>query len=420
MIAILPNMTPSSRTAAINLMLKRPDVTREFVNAAQEGTVSIDDLTLDQKQALANHPTREISQIAQKLLAAGGSLPNADRQKVVDELISVTKEKGDAANGKAMFTKHCSACHVHSGVGNQVGPELTGMAVHPKAELLVHILDPSRSVEGNFKLYTVLTGDGSVLSGTLASESKTAIDLFDAQGKRRAILREDIESMTASRKSIMPEGFEKQMTPPEMRDLLEFLTARGTFLPLDLSKVATISSGKPMFYGSDPGERLLFDDWGPKTFRGVPFQLVDPKEGSVSNVVMLFGPEGTVTRKMPRSVTLPCGGPVTRLHLLSGISGWGFPYGGDKSVSMIVRFKYEDGSTEDHELRNGVEFADYIRRVDVPGSEYAFDLQGRQLRYLSLSPKKNAPVQSIELVKGRDNTAPIVFALTVEGASSGH
>ncbi len=47
----------------------------------------------------------------------------------------------------------------------------------------------------------------------------------------------------------MPEGFEKQMTPNELRELLEFLTARGTFLPLDLSKVATISSGKPMFYG---------------------------------------------------------------------------------------------------------------------------------------------------------------------------
>ncbi len=194
MIEMLPNMTPSSRTAAINLMLKRPDVTREFVNAAQAGKVSIDDLTLDQKQALANHPTREISQIAQKLLAAGGSLPNADRQKVVDELISVTKEKGDAANG----LKRCSPSMLGLSRAFRCGqpswPRTNRHGRSPQAELLVHILDPSRSVEGNFKLYTVLTSDGSVLSGTLASESKTAIDLFDAQGKRRAILREDIES----------------------------------------------------------------------------------------------------------------------------------------------------------------------------------------------------------------------------------
>ncbi len=134
---------------------------------------------------------------------------------------------------------------------------------------------------------------------------------------------------------------------------------------------------------------------------------------------MLFGPEGTVTRKMPRSVTLPCGGPVTRLHLLSGISGWGFPYGGDKSVSMIVRFKYEDGSTENHELRNGVEFADYIRE-----STYLDQIRLRsarkQVRYLSLSPKKNAPVQSIEFVKAPTTQLRSFMAVTVEGASAGH
>ena len=36
---------------------------------------------------------------------------------------------------------------------------------------------------------------------------------------------------------------------------------------------------------------------------------------------------------------------------------------------MIVRLHYADGKTEDHELKNGVHFADYIRRVDVPGVE---------------------------------------------------
>ena len=32
---------------------------------------------------------------------------------------------------------------------------------------------------------------------------------------------------------------------------------------------------------------------------------------------------------------------------------------------MIVRLTYDDGTTEDHKLINGVHFADYIRRVDV-------------------------------------------------------
>ena len=81
---------------------------------------------------------------------------------------------------------------------------------------------------------------------------------------------------------------------------------------------------------------------------------------------------------------------------------------------MIVRLKYDDGATEDHELRNGYHFADYIRRFDVPGSEFAFALRGQQLRYLAIHPKRTAMIDAIELVKGPDQTAPIVMAVTVE------
>ena len=82
---------------------------------------------------------------------------------------------------------------------------------------------------------------------------------------------------------------------------------------------------------------------------------------------------------------------------------------------MIVRLTYDDGKTEDHELKNGVHFADYIRRVDVPESKFAFALRNQQVRYLAVTPKRpDAVVKTIELVKGPDRTAPIVMAVTVE------
>ena len=100
---------------------------------------------------------------------------------------------------------------------SKIGPDLTGMAVHPKRELLVHILDPSRSVEGNFRQYTVVTSDGRVLNGLLAAETKTTVELVDAEGKRHSLLREDIEELVASPKSLMPEGFEKQVAAGDDR-----------------------------------------------------------------------------------------------------------------------------------------------------------------------------------------------------------
>jgi hypothetical protein len=186
-------------------------------------------------------------------------------------------------------------------------------------------------------------------------------------------------------------------------------------VPLALEKVATAVSTKGMFYDPDnAGERLVFSDWGPKQFQGVPFSLVDPQGESVPNVVMLNGPAGYLPPKMPKSVALTLGSPIRALHILGGVGGWSFPASGKGSTSMIVRLVYADGATEDHPLVNGVHMADYIRRVDVPESEFAFDLDGRQVRYLRIQPKRSAPVATVELVKGPDGTAPIVVAITAE------
>src|SRR5207245_4994431 len=98
-----------------------------------------------------------------------------------------------------------------------------------------------------------------------------------AEGKRHANQREDIETLHESKKSLMPEGFEKQLTHNDLVNLLEFLTQKGKFLPLPLGKAATITSVRGMFYNEDtPAERLVFDDWSPKPFPGIHFTLVDP------------------------------------------------------------------------------------------------------------------------------------------------
>ena len=77
--------------------------------------------------------------------------------------------------------------------------------------------------------YTVATVEGRVISGLLGSESKTSIEVIDAEGKRHAILRDDIDQMAASKKSLMPEGFEKQIPPDGLNDLLAFLTQPGKY-----------------------------------------------------------------------------------------------------------------------------------------------------------------------------------------------
>ena len=202
-----------------------------------------------------------------------------------------------------------------------------------------------------------------------------------------------------------------------MADLLAFLTKRGKYLPIDLRPVATVVSTRGMFFSPESTiERLIFPDWSPKTFQGVPFLLVDPQGDKVPNAIMLYGPSGQTPPKMPRSVSFPVNAPAKAIHFLSGISGWGATGpDAEQTTSMIVRLHYADGTVEDHPLKNGIHFADYIRVIDVPGSKLAFRLRNQQVRYLAINPRRTEPIAWIELVKGPDDTAPIVMAVTVEG-----
>jgi uncharacterized protein len=410
----LPSLTPTVRAEAIRVLLSRSDWSGSLLDLLDKNTVQPNDLSLDQRQGLANHPTKSIAERAKKIFARGGGLPNADRQKVVDELMPLTQKAGDAAAGKLVFKNNCAKCHVHGGEGAKIGPELTGMAVHPKAHLLIEIMDPNRSVEGNYRMWIAVLKSGRVVQGLLASESKSAIELVDSDAKKIPIQREDLEELTATTKSLMPEGFEKQLKADEVVNLLEFLTARDAYLPLPIEKFATSVSTKGMFFDEKSTiERMVLADWGPKKVEGVPFRLIDPS-GDRPNVILFYGPNGTQAPKMPKSVEIPMNVPVAAIHLLSGVGGWASP-GGGKSVSLTAKIRYADGTTEDHPLKNGVEFADYIRRVDVPGSKFAFGFKGgQQIRYLAIRPKRSEPIAAIDFVRGSDAVAPIIMAVTLE------
>ena len=105
--------------------------------------------------------------------------------------------------------------------------------------------------------------------------------------------------------------------------MLEFLTVRDKFFPLPLGKAATIASVKGMFISKEGDEqRLIFPKWGPQTAFGVPFQVIDPRDGALPNVILLNGPIGAVSKEMPKTATVPCNGSAKAIHLLSGVGGW--------------------------------------------------------------------------------------------------
>ena len=64
----------------------------------------------------------------------------------------------------------------------------------------------------------------------MASESAAGLTLVNGDG-RHEVPRSQIESLDATGKSLMPEGFEEQLDPQAMADLLAYVLTSGKEAP---------------------------------------------------------------------------------------------------------------------------------------------------------------------------------------------
>jgi putative membrane-bound dehydrogenase-like protein len=152
---------------------------------------------------------------------------SGDRAKVYEEYKEVAEQPADPVNGRAVFRRECASCHRLDREGYAVGPDLFGIRNQAKPAILLHILVPDHEITQGYGSYTVATRDGRVLTGLIASETPTSILLRQPLGKEDTILREEIDELSASTQSLMPQGLEKNISRKEFADLLGYLKGEG-------------------------------------------------------------------------------------------------------------------------------------------------------------------------------------------------
>ena len=109
-------------------------------------------------------------------------------------------------------------------MGQNVGPELASVGDRTPEGMLNAILDPNRAIEARYLNYLATTKAGVTHTGILSAETGSAITLLAADGKKIDILRSDLEELTSTGKSAMPDGLEKDINLVEMADLLTYLS----------------------------------------------------------------------------------------------------------------------------------------------------------------------------------------------------
>lgn len=212
------HITPRLRQEVIDVCLKHAQWVNEIIEGMERQVVSIGDFDAARRQKLLEHENEELRGRAEKIFGAVAK-PN----ELVAAWEPALQLTGDAERGRPVYVKVCSVCHILDGVGHEVGPDVAALTNKTPQSILVSILDPNREVDGRYLSYSALTAQGKTISGLLVSETATSVTLREQGGKDHVILRQDLDELRTSRKSVMPEGLEKDLDQQSLADLIAYL-----------------------------------------------------------------------------------------------------------------------------------------------------------------------------------------------------
>ena len=145
----------------------------------------------------------------------------------------------DPLRGAATFTAAgCRSCHARgSEGGGKLGPPLDHLPQRWQAEpelrsrLIQSLLDPSAEVDPAYRTWQVVTVDGEVLAGVIASQDEQQVRLRCdplRPDDERIVARDDIESIVESPQSLMPAGLLDPLSPQQIVDLLEYVLPQAS------------------------------------------------------------------------------------------------------------------------------------------------------------------------------------------------
>ena len=215
---------PAQRRQVLGVLFSRDKWLSAVLDAMESKQIAPTEIDAVLRQRLLAHRSAAMRRRATKLFA---DTINTDRQKVIDAYQSVLTLSGDTKKGTEIFRKNCAACHQLGGVGNTVGPDLASLGDKSPPALLIAILDPNRAVEARYVGYTATTKGGRTFTGVLAAETGNSITLIGSDGKKNVLLRGDLDELSSSGKSAMPEGLEKEIKPQDLADLIAHIRSQG-------------------------------------------------------------------------------------------------------------------------------------------------------------------------------------------------
>jgi putative heme-binding domain-containing protein len=139
---------------------------------------------------------------------------------------SAASVPGDAARGKQIFfgENGCSSCHMVSGEGGFIGPDLTDYAAaHDTNAIRLAITTPS--ARSGLRQVTAIAKNGTRYSGIVRNEDNFSLQLLSPDGKFYFLSKADLQGIERDQKSLMPSDYGSKLSAGQLDDLVSYLTS---------------------------------------------------------------------------------------------------------------------------------------------------------------------------------------------------
>jgi putative membrane-bound dehydrogenase-like protein len=241
--------TVEDKRAVLGTLASRGEYGVALLKAVEQRKIPGTDLTADLVRQLQYLKHDEVNRLLNDVWGSARETA-ADKVQLIASLKALVADTNqpapDVSLGRAIFHKTCQKCHVLYGVGDKIGPDLTGSNRNDLDYLLSNIVDPSAVMAKEYQPTIIATTDGRVVSGLVRSEDAKSVTVQTADALV-TLPKMEIDERTVSTKSMMPDDQLKLFGEHETRSLIAYLRGRQQTAMLAMATNApTMFNGKSL------------------------------------------------------------------------------------------------------------------------------------------------------------------------------